>query len=204
MVVDTLVHRLGPVGIPFAYVFVAVVARINYLRRQVLFQGHGFGFPHPDVHNAVVLLGGVIFDPHLADDGGVRSIDKARYALPLTIEGIAVVLASDGAGEQGLTLGQPRAAMGAPVEQGVDFVRLATKENDVLAKHLHERWLLGTDILLVNARVPIFPESHGRHVVEGADLGGSLRLTPGHLGVVGQRGAIDGAAIAAVGSWSIN
>ena len=99
MVVDTLVHRLGPVGIPFAHMFVAVVARINYLRRQVFFQGHGCGFPHPDVHNAGGLVGRVIFDPHLADDGGIRSIDKARYALPLTIEGIAVVLASDCAGE---------------------------------------------------------------------------------------------------------
>ena len=200
MVIDTLVHRLGPVGIPFTHVLVAMVAGVDNFRRQVFRQGHRFGFSHPDVHDAIVLISGVGPAFHLAHDGCVRGVDQACDTLTLAIKSVSVVLAGDGARKQGFSLGQPGAAVRTPVEQGVHFVRLAPEEHYVFPEHLHEHRLLGADVLLEHGGVPILPEPHGRHVVKGADLRRTLRLAPRHLGVVGQGRAVNGAAIGCIGS----
>ena len=80
--------------------------------------------------------------------------------------------------------------MGAPVNQGIDLVRLAAEENYVLSQHLYENRLFGADLLFEDGGVPVLPEPHGRDVFEGTERGSSLRLPPGHLGVMGQRGAV--------------
>ena len=116
VVVDTLVHRFGPVGIPFAHVFVTMVAGVHDLRRQVFRQGHRFGFSHPDVHDAIVLIGGIGPSLHLAHDRCIRAVDQASNTLTLSVKGVSVVFASDSAREKRFTLGQPGATVRAPVE----------------------------------------------------------------------------------------
>ena len=100
-----------------------------------------------------------------------------------------MVLAGDGAGKDGLALGQAGAAVGTPVVQRIYLVLLATEENDVLAQHLHANGLARTHIFLQKGWVPVFTEAHGRDIIEGPDLRGAFGLAPSRLGIVGHLGA---------------
>ena len=198
VVVDALVNRLGPVGLPLVDVVVTVIARVEDLRGQVFLQGDRLGLPHPDVDDAAVLLGRVGFGFHFADYGCVGVVDQPCHTLAFAVEGVAVVRAGNGAGKLRFALGQPGASVGAPVEQGVDLFRFAPEEHDVFAQHLHVHGLFGAYVLFEHTGIPILPKPHGGHIVKGTDLRSSLGLAPGHLCIVGQRYPVDGVSVATV------
>ena len=178
VVVDALPHRLRPVRVPHLHADVAGRADLGILElpRQIFFERHRRRLSHPDEHDAVALRGGIALGPHLRRQGGVDGLDQPGHALPRLVEHVAVVGAGDRALEIAQAVGEPRAAVRAPVGQRDHLALLAAEEHELLAEHLQADRPLAADLLGLDARIPVLAEAEPRAEVERPDLRGALRL----------------------------
>ena len=159
VVVDALVHGLGPVGLPHLDpgVFPSGEGRVGELVREVLFEGDGVGLSHPDQDNALPLGGWVDAGAHLVDQGGLGALDEAGDALTRLVESVAVVGTGDGPFELAEAPGESGAAVGAPFVEGNYFAVLAPEQDEFLPEHLDVLGL-ASHFLDPNAGVPVLTE----------------------------------------------
>ena len=171
MVVDALVHGLGPVGFPRLDpgVFTSCEGRVGELVGEVIFEGNGVGLSHPDQDYALPLGGWVDAGAHLVDQGGLGALDEAGDALTRLVESVAVVGTGDGPFELTEASGESGAAVGAPFVESNYFAVLSPEQDEFVPEHLDVLGL-ATHFLGPDAGVPVLTEPDLGNVVKGAYL----------------------------------